>query len=145
MNHEKEDNEFTDKHLAAIDKNSGASNLIPFDSNSARTAQLASAKKRVENMKKSKEEKEMFKTIISLVQEEADSFDVSGVDVMKFLMAKAIADGDDDKVGYFAEKIAEYQDAKISRVDQTTTTVAVDESTESLEARLADLKNKRNS
>ena len=72
------------------------------------------------------------------VLEEAD---ISSVDVLKILMHKALENEEYDTAADLAKSIAEFEQPKLARIEQTTKEVSADQLTdEELEKRLQELK-----
>ena len=112
-----------------------------WDSESAKAAQLlGAAAKRAkrearEQLKMSVQE---WKQYQEDVLEEAD---ISSVDVLKILMHKALENEEYDTAADLAKSIAEFEQPKLARIEQTTKEISADQLTdEELEKRLQELK-----
>ena len=116
-------------------------NLSPYwTTESAREAQKNSVKARKANkearekLKLSMDEWQKYKTDV------LDETDMSSIDVLKILMMKALEEDDYDTAADLAKTLAEFEQPKLARVDQTVAEVGVDELTdEELEQKLRDL------
>lgn len=112
-----------------------------WDSESAKAAQLlgAAAKKAKrearEQLKMSVEEWKRYQ------QDVLAEADISSVDVLKILMHKALENEEYDTAADLAKSIAEFEQPKLARIEQTTKEVSADQLTdEELEKRLQELK-----
>ena len=93
-------------------------NLTPFNTEKARKAQLKSAASRKANrmareaMQMSMNEWKTYKPLL-------DEADLSAVDVLKILMHKSMMDDDMDTAVDIAKSVAEFEQPKLARIDQT--------------------------
>ena len=112
-----------------------------WDSESAKAAQLLGAAKKRAN----REARERLKiTMEEWKDYQEDVLEVKGlssVDVLKVLMYKALDNEELDTAADLAKSIAEFEQPKLARLEQTTKEVSADQLTdEELEKRLQELK-----
>ena len=117
-----------------------------WTSETAREAQKKSVEARMAN-KEAREQLKMtmneWKKYKDEVLEEAD---MSSIDVLKILMMKALSNDDFDTAADLAKSLAEFEQPKLARIDQTNTEVTTaDLSDEELEKKLKELGIERNS
>ena len=117
-----------------------------WTSETAKEAQKKSVEVRMAN----KEAREQLKMTMNewkkYKDEVLEDADMSSIDVLKILMMKAIAADDFDTAADLAKSLAEFEQPKLARIDQTNTEVKTEELTdEELEKKLKELGIERNS
>ena len=122
-------------------------NLKPmWTSETAKEAQKKSVEARMAN----KEAREQLKMTMNewkkYKDEVLDEANMSSIDVLKILMMKALSNDDFDTAADLAKSLAEFEQPKLARIDQTNTEVKTDDLTdEELEKKLKELGIERNS
>lgn len=106
----------------------GIANLIPIgDADRARELQAKGA----ETKRLNKEAREALKMTAKqwkeMKEEVLPSANISALDILKLAMFKAMNSNDMDEVTRIAAIVAEYEQPKLSRVDQTTKELPTDE------------------
>ena len=102
------------KYPSGKHPNSLAALNSPYTSETAKAAQLLGAKARSANATKRKEMRESVKQWMML-KDEVLSEDISAVDTLKLILAKAIHESDFDMAVELASKLAEYERPKLAR------------------------------
>ena len=120
-----------------IHKNSLSNLVSAWDSDSAREAQKKGAEARKankiarENLKLNMDQWKQYKT------EVIDQVNLSAIDTLKILMMKALDNDDFDTAADLAKSLAEFEQPKLARVEQTVEDVGANElSDEELNAKL---------
>ena len=117
-----------------------------WTSETAKEAQKKSVEARMAN----KEAREQLKMTMNewkkYKDEVLDEANMSSIDVLKILMMKALSNDDFDTAADLAKSLAEFEQPKLARIDQTNTEVKTDDLTdEELEKKLKELGIERNS
>lgn len=108
----------------------------PWTSEEAKAAQLKGAKKRSENAAARKAIKESLSQW-KMMKEEILTENLSAMDTLKLLLAKALHDEDYDTAADLASKLAEYEQPKLARQEVKVEDVGAEEmSDEELNAKL---------
>ena len=119
---EGDEDSLSDRAKEAAEKNPGTCNLTPFDTDSATEAQQKSA----ESRRKKKEERELKAKLVSDFTEflnndlsKANLDTINTVTFMKFQMLSAAEEGDMERADDLAKTIAEFEQPKLARIDNT--------------------------
>ena len=117
-----------------------------WTSETAKEAQKKSVEVRMAN----KEAREQLKMTMNEWKKYKDEVlheaDMSSIDVLKILMMKALSNDDFDTAADLAKSLAEFEQPKLARIDQTNTEITTEELTdEELEKKLKELGIERNS
>ena len=104
-------------------------NLQPFNSDRAREGQKAAVKSRLLN---SELQNQFRITAQAFLRVKEQLPEITALDVIKLAMWQALQDDNYEDASRYAEKIAEYEQPKLQRIDQITTTRTVDLTDEEL-------------
>ena len=110
-----------------------------IDSETAREMQARGAEKRRQN-KALREAMSLSASEFKKIRDEVISEMPSAVDILKVQLVKAIEIEDQETIGRLAIALAEYEQPKLQRIDQTSLTVdAAELSEEDLQRKIAEL------
>ena len=114
---------------------------MAWNSETAKEAQLLGAKARKANRIAREKLKLSIDEFNAYKEEVLTDGDVSAVDILKILMHKALHEEEYDTAADLAKSIAEFEQPKLARVEQTTKEISADQLTdEELEERLKQLR-----
>lgn len=121
----------SEKTKAAIDKHPGAVNLVQqqWDKEASEKARLKGLETRRRNKAIREEQREIVEGFAQFMKNDAaveKVKDVNALLYMKYMMAVKDAEGDHDSAIDIAKNIAEYEQPKLARVDQTNREVSYD-------------------
>ena len=114
----------------------------PWNSETAKEAQLLGAKKRSENARKRNEIKEKLK-MLKQMEKELQEDKIDSVEVLRLIAYEKLEEGDSDAAVEIFKSIAEFEKPKLARVESRVEEVKTDDMTdEELHARLVELARK---